>query len=291
MLTLWPSPQLRRHQRTKNDSLSRQLFKKQFDSTKLGARDVLAKQRLVEQFYMPKLETPKTQSYSDLVSVLGKHKVQSPKEQPKKDDFFGHEENQDFPGTVRLGQLVYVPIDREVTCGDPAVAQMLEVDQEEGNLQTLNNILRALQGATDSLERSVTSAEHGTPKQQLEELAAYLSSVASDVNRLGKDLRDATQLLQLDYQNDMQVSVNKLDRLGETLGTLGDRLLECKRRMQHNKDLMGKEMAERIEVLDYILRRFSQYDQRNRQRRASQMVCALVGLICVGLVYGVVSRF
>lgn len=284
--------------------LPRQQFKQQFDSNKEETSEQLTQKRLVEQFYMPKLEAALgTQSYSDLVSTLrnGKQRNGTKGQSPGKElvkgvhgEFFGGTDEIQHEGlseAAREGHLDYMPIDGDITWSDGAVEQMLEVDREEGQLQTLNNMMVAVQAAADSLERDVTGGDsQATPRQQVAELAGYLAEVAQEVEAIRDELKEATGRLRSEYKNDMQVSVNKLDKVGETLDTLGERLQACKTRMQSNKELMGKEMAERIEILEYILRRFSQYDHKNRQRRVTQMISGMVVLVLVGLILSFIWR-
>lgn len=240
----------------------------------------LAKKRLVDQFYTPKdggLSVP--QSYTDLVSVFrqGLPAASPHKEEAKFDSMT-------FDEAVRNGRLEYTRFDLEITCPANLADAMLNVDSEWSEENELEGVILVLESTAVALERNLARKEFRNP-QQLSLLADYLANLLLSVHQLHSELSEFTLKLKSQYSSDLQVSVNKLERLEQSLEMLTTRLNESKAVMASTKHIMTEEMVGKIGILQYISGKFVEYDQVNRQNRVRQVTWGLSVLVLLVGIY------
>lgn len=263
-----------------------------------SGNEVLAKKRLVEQFYMPKSDPPlKAQSYSDLVSAFrqGLPGAESPSREPRQEEVLPWQLNgkKSFMELAQEGKLEYAPMDQDIKSPAKVVEMLLGVDNEEDDTMVLDRLALTLESSALALERRFEKDVEMTnaPTEQLDMLEDYLNKLSKEVETLHHDLSETTLRLKSNFKLQLQVSVEKLDKLDELLKSLTVRLEESRQRMIHSKEKMTEEMAEKIAVLEYAARRFNEYDQLLRQRRVAQLTCFLCFLVATLSVFWLAKRF
>uniref|UniRef100_A0A0L0P531 Uncharacterized protein n=1 Tax=Candidozyma auris TaxID=498019 RepID=A0A0L0P531_CANAR len=277
--------------RTKNTSVLPRSPTLPLQGLKHNGGEVLAKKRLVEQFYMPKSETPlKAQSYSDLVTAFrqGLPVGDSPARELRQDELLQSPEitaREEFVDLARNGKLEYQPIDKEIQLPSKVTEMLLGVDDEEDNNKVLDRVVLTLHSSAQALERRLNTdtTNMDTPKTQLNLLDDYLNGLSEEVNRLHHELSESTHGLKSQFRLQLQVSVEKLEKLDELLKTLSGRLDDCRKRMLSSKEVMTETMADRIAMLEFVAKRFNEHDELVRQRRVAQMTVFLC-IVILGVI-------
>ena len=267
-------------------------------ANQLSGNEVLAKKRLVEQFYMPKSEPSlKAQSYSDLVTAFrqGLPVGDSPGREYRQDDILQwlHETQESFMELAREGKVEYYPIDSDIQDPTKVTEMLLGVDEDEGNVEILDRLVLALESSALALERRFdkNSDITRTPKEQLDMLTDYLRKLSREVEDLHQEISETTLRLKSHFRLQLQTSVQKLDKLDEMLKELTVRLDDSRKRMQNSKEVMTEDMAEKIAVLEFVAKRFNEYDQTVRQRRITQLTFFLCFVIVGVILYGLFQKF
>lgn len=264
-----------------------------------SGNEVLAKKRLVEQFYMPRSDPPlKAQSYSDLVSTFrqGLPGAESPSREPRQEEALPWPQlngKKSFMELAQEGKLEYAPMDRDVKSPAKVVEMLLGVDNEEDDTRVLDQLALTLESSALALERRFEKDVEMTyaPTEQLDMLEEYLNKLSKEVDTLHQELSETTLRLKSNFKLQLQVSVEKLEKLDELLKSLTVRLEESRQRMKRSKEKITEEMAEKIAVLEYAARRFNEYDQLLRQRRVAQLTCFLCFLVAALSVFWFAKRF
>lgn len=277
--------------RTKNTSVLPRSPILPLQGLKPNGGEVLAKKRLVEQFYMPKSETPlKAQSYSDLVTAFrqGLPVGDSPARELRQDELLQSPEitaREGFVDLARNGKLEYQPIDKEILLPSKVTEMLLGVDDEENNDKVLDRVVLTLHSSAQALERRLNTdtTNMDTPKTQLDLLDDYLNGLSEEVNRLHHELSESTHGLKSQFRLQLQVSVEKLEKLDELLKTLSGRLDNCRKRMLSSKEVMTETMADKIAMLEFVAKRFNEHDELVRQRRVAQMTVFLC-IVILGVI-------
>lgn len=249
--------------------------------------ELLAKRRLVEQFYTHKGEGQRSvpQSYTDLVSVFRQGHANV---SPTKDGDDPGLVTENFGDIVKNGRMEYAPLDREISCPPSLADAMLNIDLKR--YADVDNVILVLDSTASALQRcSFEKVE--LPQKELTKLSKHLGGLSGAVQTLQSELLDTVVKLRLQYRGDVQLSVSKLEKLEQTLDTLTYRLNESKKIMAANKDIMATDMADKIEVLDYVLKKFDEYDQLNRHNRVRQITAGFSVAVLLVCVYIAVSHF
>lgn len=248
--------------------------------------EVLLKKRLVEQFY--RMDKTKQHSSTDISSFrqallppVGNTESTGVTSEARQ---FSAKENED---AFREGNLRYVPPDVEIVSAEKLAEKMVNIDTER-NVDDLNGVITVVTNAADALDRRLAHLSTevcSTLRSQLDQLGTYLASLQVTVDELAQKVQSTTVTVRGRYLGELQSSAQKLDNLQQLLDTLTQRLNAARDNMTSSKQVLSDKMGAKIELLEYILARFDEYDQVNRQRRVRQLIIALSVVVVAFCLY------
>lgn len=248
--------------------------------------DLPIKTRLVEQFYKTdQSQRPAASAFrsGDISTIpINTNTTRTPPQS-------------NFDDAVRKGQLAFQPLDAEINAPTEILDSLMHfnavyTDKSDLHLEVVEHAIDLVSRVGKELHRVLAAKEidfDSMASHQLARLREYLQELQFSISKVHHDLSSTTTQLKAQYKDEMKASMDKLEHLELTLKMLGSRLDRARLSINSSKTLLQETMAEKLRVLEFILAKFTEYDQLNRQRRVRQLIVALVVAVAVVVVYSI----
>lgn len=244
--------------------------------------DLPTKARLVEQFY--KMDPNQAlRSHGNLTSVFW-----SPLDANAPSALSGNAVSpESVEEALHKGQLVHQPLESEVPNVEDVLESLLSIENQVAGdfaqyMELMENATHLLTRLARELERGLAHRKaelSADSMRQIARLGSYLRLLQQSVSKVQLDLTNTTVHLKEQYSDEMKVSMSKLETLELTLSMLNARLETARHAISTNKAVLTGLMGEKLDTLEYISARFSEYDQLKRQQRVGQLITALVVVV------------
>ncbi|KAK6456103.1 uncharacterized protein RJT20DRAFT_127898 [Scheffersomyces xylosifermentans] len=156
------------------------------------------------------------------------------------------------------------------------------------SLEPLSRIMRSLSSTLAEKSKLILLEEGDSQMETLEQLNAlsrYLSGLSRSTNELREQLVSNREEIKSKYQSNITDSLNRLRDLSDELNNLENKLTKIKHKVNESKSIMSREMADKIDVLEYINDRFKEHSTEKRNLRFKQLNIGLAVLVVVVSVY------
>lgn len=127
--------------------------------------------------------------------------------------------------------------------------------------------------------------DHIESLAQLNGLSKYLLDLHNSTNELLQRLILNREEIKSNYRSEIKDSLNRLSDLSAELNNLEIKLSVIKNKINDSKTVMSREMADKIELLEYVNDRFKDYSTQKRNMRFKQYNIALAVLVVVVSIY------
>lgn len=246
--------------------------------------DLPIKTRLVEQFYKTdQSQRPATSAFrSGDSTTIPANTTRTPPQS-------------NFDDAVRKGQLAFQPLDAEIAAPTEILDSLVHfnavyTDKSDLHLEVVEHAIDLVCRVGKELHRVLSTSKidyDSMASHQLARVREYLRELQFSISKVHHDLSSATTQLKDQYKDEMRASMDKLENLELSLKMLGARLDRARLSINSSKTQLQETMADKLRVLEFILAKFTEYDQLNRQRRVQQLIVALMVAVAVVVLYSI----